>query len=581
MRFPNFLPLLLLFIACANQEPSADNQAGLLVYNAFIWTDADCYKAGEAAGAKLDGDPAPCATALLVGPDGNLLAVGTDTSQWHSQLHAGTKRVDAGGHFLMPGFIEGHAHFSGLGSSLRNLNFLRSKSWEEIVALVAERAETTPEGDWIAGRGWHQEKWDKPHDHSVGGYPVHDELSRLTATHPVILRHASGHALFANARAMELAGVNRETPDPRGGRVLRDGNGDPTGVFEERAMDLITDAYQNFVQTMTPESRKNEWLAGITAAQDECLRKGITSFQDAGTKYQELDWYQELDDADSLRLKLWVMLRHGYDRMAGDMDGLPHYGDRFTCAAIKTELDGALGSYGAWLIEPYFDNPGFTGQNTTLVATVDSIAQLALAHNMQLCVHAIGDRANRETLDVMADYVRGKDLRWRIEHAQHLDPTDIPRFAELGVIASMQGIHCTSDALFAENRLGTERAREGAYAWRSLLDAGAVVTNGTDAPVEDVDPIESFYASVTRKRVDGKAEFFPEQAMSRIEALHSYTAAPAYAAFEEDKKGKLRAGLAADFVLLSKNLLTCPETEIMDTEVLATYVDGRLAYSAK
>ncbi|MEM9258288.1 MAG: amidohydrolase, partial [Bacteroidota bacterium] len=467
-------------------------------------------------------------------------------------------------------------HFSGLGSSLRNLNFLRSKSWEEIVNMVAERVKITPRNIWISGRGWHQEKWDKPHDHSVGGYPIHDELSRLTSENPVVLRHASGHALFANKKAMEIAGVSRETPDPRGGRVLRDASGDPTGVFEERAMDLITDAYQNFLQTMTPESRKEEWLAGIRAAQEECLKKGITSFQDAGTKYREFDWYKELDEADSLRLNLWVMIRHSYNEMVDNMDELPHYGDRFTCAAIKTELDGALGSYGAWLIEPYFDNPGFVGQNTTLVETMDSIAQLAHKHNMQLCVHAIGDRANRETLNVMAKYVKpGDDRRWRIEHSQHIDPTDIPRFAELGVVASMQGIHCTSDALFAETRLGTERARTGAYPWRSLLDAGAVVTNGTDAPVEDVDPIESFYASVTRKRADGKAVFFPEQAMTRTEALHSYTAAPAFAAFQEDRLGTLAPGMDADFVILSNNLVSCPETDILTTKVLETWVAGK------
>ncbi len=515
---------------------------------------------------------------MLVSKSGAVIAVSSDTSGWAELLTANTERVNAEGNFVMPGFIEGHAHFSGLGSSLRNLNFLRSRSWDEIVEMVRERAGDTPEGDWISGRGWHQEKWDKPHDHSVGGYPVHDELSRLTASHPVILRHASGHALFANERAMAIAGVNRETPDPRGGRVLRDASGDPTGVFEERAMDLITDAYQNYIQTLTPESRKAEWLAGISAAQQECLSNGITSFQDAGTKYRELDWYKELDASDSLRLKLWVMLRHGYDEMDGNMDGLPHYGDRFTCAAIKTELDGALGSYGAWLIAPYFDNPGFNGQNTTLVATVDSIAGLAARHGMQLCVHAIGDRANHETLNVMEEYVRGKDLRWRIEHAQHIDTADIPRFGELGVIASMQGIHCTSDALFAETRLGTERARQGAYPWRSLLDAGAVVTNGTDAPVEDVNPIESFYASVTRKRADGKATFFPEQRMSRGEALHSYTAAPAYAAFEEGTKGKLAPGMAADFVVLSENLLTCPEDAILEARVLATYVDGERVF---
>ncbi|PPK86182.1 hypothetical protein CLV84_3101 [Neolewinella xylanilytica] len=559
-----FFPVFLALVAGCNGTEETDRpHADLLVYNADIWAGQD----------------QPAATALLVSSDGTIMAIGTDTAAWSDDLEGGTERIDAGGRFLMPGFIEGHAHFSGLGSSLRNLNFLRSRSWDEIVAMVEERAQETPEGVWITGRGWHQEKWDQPHDHSIGGYPLHDALSEITPDHPVVLRHASGHALFANDKAMELAGVSRETPDPRGGRILRDEVGDPTGVFEERAMDLITDAYQNFIQTMSPVERKDEWLAGIRAAQEECLRNGITSFQDAGTYFSELDWYKELDATDSLRLNLWVMLRHGYDEMSGNMAGLPHYGDRFECSAIKTELDGALGSYGAWLLEPYFDNPGFVGQNTTLVETVDSIAQLADEHGMQLCVHAIGDRANHETLNVMAKYVNDTDdKRWRIEHSQHIDPADIPRFAELGVIASMQGIHCTSDALFAETRLGTERAREGAYPWRSLLDAGAIVTNGTDAPVEDVNPIESFYATVTRKRADGKATFFPEQSMTREEALHSYTAAPAYAAFQEDERGTLAPGMQADFVMLSNNLRDCAEEDILGTEVLMTFVGGRLEY---
>ncbi len=564
LRYLAIAVLLLFLESCSNEtNTTQDTPATLLVHNATIWP----------------GQNLPPATALLVAADGTIQAIGTDTAEWSDDLAPNTTRIDAKQAFLMPGFIEGHGHFSGLGSSLRNLNFLRSRSWDEIVAMVAERAEETPTGDWITGRGWHQEKWDRPHDHSVGGYPIHDELSAMTQEHPVVLRHASGHALFANQKAMDLAGVSRETPNPRGGRILRDPVGDPTGVFEERAMDLITDAYQNFVQTMTPEARKDEWLAGIRAVQEECLRNGITSFQDAGTKFQEVEWYKELDAADSLRLNLWVMLRHSYDEMNANMQGLPHYGDRFECSAIKSELDGALGSYGAWLLEPYFDNPGFTGQNTTEVATVDSIAQLALSHDMQLCVHAIGDRANRETLDLMAKYVTpADDRRWRIEHAQHIDPADIPRFAELGVIAAMQGIHCTSDALFAETRLGTERARTGAYPWRSLLDAGAVVTNGTDAPVEDVNPIESYYASVTRARADGKAVFFPEQAMTREEALHSYTAAAAYSAFQEDVRGTLVPGLAADFVLLSNDLRSCTDAEVLETEVLATYVGGKREY---
>ena len=570
------LPLmcLLALLSCEGEPMNTNPTAKLLVHNAEIWTEQGCV--GADAGAKA----APCATALLIGSDGRVIATGNDTAAWADQLTPATQRLDAEGAFLMPGFIEGHGHFSGLGSSLRNLNFLKSKSWEEIVAMVEARAEETPAGQWISGRGWHQEKWDKPHDHSVGGYPIHDELSRLTAEHPVILRHASGHALFANQKAMDVAGVTRETPDPPGGRVLRTLDGAPTGVFEERAMDLITDAYQDYLQTLDPVARKDEWLAGIRAAEEECLRKGITTFQDAGTKYQEIEWYKELDAADSLRLNLWVMLRHRFNEMDGNMDGLPHYGDRFTCAAIKSELDGALGSYGAWLLESYADNPGFTGQNTTTLATVDSIARLALANDMQLCVHAIGDKANRETLNLMATHLEaGNDRRWRIEHAQHLHPDDIPRFAQLGVIAAMQGIHCTSDALFAENRLGEERAREGAYPWRSLLDAGAVIVNGTDAPVEDVDPLASFYASVTRARTDASGvDFFPEQAMTREEALHSYTGAAAYGAFMEQERGRLVPGQWADFVLLSGNLLTLPETELTGVRVLETYVAGERGF---
>ncbi|MEL6274435.1 MAG: amidohydrolase [Bacteroidota bacterium] len=572
-----YLPILvgvlaILITGCSNSKETA----ALILYNGKFWTEAGC----------LEGtDLGFCATVLIAGPDGRILYVGDETGEAQFAINEETQRIDLEGHFAMPGFIEGHAHFSGLGSSLRNLNFLRSRSWDEIVAMVARRAKETMAGLWITGRGWHQEKWDEPHDHSVGGYPVHDELSRLTNEHPVVLRHASGHALFANQKAMDIAGVTRETPDPYGGRILRDELGNPTGVFEERAMALITDAYQDFVQRMDPEERKNEWLAGFRAAQEECLRKGITSFQDAGSRFFEIEWYRELAAADSFDLRLWAMLRHPYREMAGNLKGLPFIDPKgfFTCRAIKTELDGALGSYGAWLLEEYFDHPGFFGQNTTKVATVDSVAQLCLANDMQMCVHAIGDRANRETLDIIDKYTKDHpeltQARWRIEHSQHLHPDDIPRFAELGVIASMQGIHCTSDALFAEKRLGTERARTGAYAWRSLLDAGAVVTNGTDAPVEDVDPIECFYASITRRRVDRpNVIFFPEQAMSREEALVSYTYAPAYAGFEEENKGTLTKGKFADITVLTNNLLSCAEEDIMGTEVVMTIVGGQVKY---
>jgi len=288
----------------------------------------------------------------------------------------------------------------------------------------------------------------------------------------------------------------------------------------------------------------------------------------------------------ALDLRLWAMVRHSARDMRGKLADYRWIGlgdHHLTVRAIKSEVDGALGAYGAWLLEPYNDKPGFSGQNTTPIEEVERIAELAVEHDMQLCVHAIGDRANRVVLDLFEEQFEehgpDRDWRWRVEHAQHLAVSDIERMARLNAIASMQAIHCTSDAPFVVKRLGMQRAREGAYAWRSLLEAGAVVTNGTDAPVEDVDPIASFYASVTRKRSDSGLLFFPEQAMTRQEAIYSYTLANAYAAFEEDIKGSLEPGKLADLVVLSQNLLTCPEEEILNTQVDMTFVGGALKYS--
>jgi hypothetical protein len=293
-------------------------------------------------------------------------------------------------------------------------------------------------------------------------------------------------------------------------------------------------------------------------------------------------------ESGDLDVRLWAMLRHSYDEMKDNMDGLPkvdvgaHF---FTCRAIKSEVDGALGAFGAWLLKAYNDKKGFTGQNTTPISEVKNIAALAMQHDMQMCVHAIGDRANRVVLNIYEEQFEQnpeKDsLRWRIEHAQHLDTADIPRFKTLGIIASMQGIHCTSDAPFVEKRLGEERSRLGAYPWRSLLDAEVLIANGTDAPVEDVDPLKCFYASVTRKRSDTGMEFYPEQRMSREEAIFSYTLGNAYAAFEESFKGSLEEGKVADIVVLSQDLTSCSDEAILDTEIRMTMIDGKVKYQAE
>lgn len=518
--------------------------------------------------------------------DDRILLVGS-TAEIEALKNDQTKVIDLKGNFAMPGFIEGHGHFSGLGKSLINLNFLKTKNWQEIVDMVAEAAKTAPPGEWIEGRGWHQEKWNEVVERNVHGYPYHDELSAVSPNNPVLLRHASGHGVFANKKAMELGGISAETLSPVGGEIVRDGSGEAIGMFEERAMSLVYAAFQEYEKTLSQDDLEKRWYKAIELAQEECLKKGITSFQDAGSKYFEVERYTQLAEEGKFDLRLWAMLRHSYDEMNGNLKQFPiidagnHF---FTCRSIKTEVDGALGSYGAWLLKSYNDKQHFVGQNTTTIEEVTNIAQLAAENDLQLCVHAIGDRANREVINIFEKNIKAnpeKDWRWRIEHAQHLHPDDIPRFKEWEIIASMQGIHCTSDAPFVVDRLGEKRAREGAYPWRSLLDAGVLIANGTDAPVEDVDPLESFYASVTRKRADTGLEFFTEQKMTREEGLYSYTLGNAYAGFEEKDKGSLEVGKLADVTVLTKDLRDCSDEEILQAEVVYTIVGGEVKFENK
>ena len=499
--------------------------------------------------------------------------------------NADTKIIDLENSFVMPGFIEGHGHFGGFGEGLQNLNFLHSKSWDDVIKLVEEKVKTAKPGEWIVGRGWHQEKWDEIPLNNVLGYPFHDELSAISPNNPVLLRHASGHAVFANERAMKEAGISKESPNPLGGEIVRDLEGEAIGVFEERAMNLVSGSYQDYLKSLDPERQKKIWFEGLELAQKECLKNGITSFQDAGTKFKELQWLREWAESGNMDIRLWAMIRESYDDMDGKLNDFPwlNLGDyHFTVRAIKSEVDGALGAFGAWLLKPYADKYGFSGQNTTPLEEVDKIASLAAKHQLQFCVHAIGDRANKEVLDIFEQKIiqmKGKESpRWRMEHAQHLDTLDIPRFKKWGIIASMQGIHCTSDAPFVVKRLGVERSRTGAYPWRSLIDNGALIANGTDVPVEEIDPIACFYASVTRKRADTGFEFFPEQRMSRKEAISSYTLWNAFAAFEENDKGSLSIGKLADMVVLSNNLLTCSDEDILNTKVLMTIVGGEIKY---
>ncbi len=486
-----------------------------------------------------------------------------------------TRVVDLEGRLAIPGFIEGHGHFLGVGQAGMQLRLSGVESWEQIVEMVAEAVAKAQPGEWIEGRGWHQEKWIHPPAGAVDGLPTHHALSAVSPDNPVVLRHASGHASLANAKAMELGGVTATTTAPEGGEIVRSEDGEPIGVFRETAASLVA--------RKTPPSEA-ELRQMVALATQECLAKGITTFQDAGSPLEWIDLLTTMADEGALRLRLWVMIRDSNERLRDRLADVRRvgYADNFlTVRAIKHSIDGALGSHGAWLLEPYSDMPGSTGLNTTSVGTIEESARLALEHGYQLCVHSIGDRANRETLDIFeAAYAENpdRDLRWRVEHAQHLHPDEIPRFASLGAIASMQAVHCTSDGPWVPQRLGEKRSREGAYVWRKLMDSGAVVTNGTDAPVEDVDPLPNFYAAVTRRMSNGEV-FYPDQVMTREEALRAYTWNVAYSGFEEDLKGSLEIGKLADITVLSKDILTIPEEEILETRVVHTIVGGKVEYS--
>jgi len=515
--------------------------------------------------------------------DGKIVMTGT-RQEIMAMAGDSTRIIDAKNHFIMPGFIEGHGHFPNFGKSLQNLNFLNDTSWQDISQKVYNKLKTADQDEWIYGRGWHQEKWTTLPDNHYGPYPDHANLSQRSLDNPVVLVHASGHALFANQKAMSTAGITRETPDPKGGKIIRDQGGRAIGIFEERAMDPILEAYREHLSRQDEAQRRETWLEAFHMAQAACLKYGITSFQDAGLTYEELELFEELAQDRALDIRFWVMLRERIEDLSDEQIkrfrkvGLAD--NHYTCKAIKTEIDGALGAHGAWLLEPYNDKEGFYGQNTTEISDVERIAKLCYDHDMQMCVHAIGDRANRETLDIIEGYNNRTDkkLRWRVEHAQHLHPSDIERFAETGAIASMQGVHCTSDAPFVEKRLGFMRARIGAYAWKSLLEKGVTIVNGTDVPVESIDPFKNFHASVTRSRLDNGMRFFVEQRMSRREALRSYTIDAAYGAFEEDLKGSLEAGKFADIVILDTHLIECEDDEIPMTKVLYTIVDGEVKY---
>jgi predicted amidohydrolase YtcJ len=493
--------------------------------------------------------------------------------------------IDLKGQLVIPGLIESHGHFMGFGQSKLTLDLMDVKDWDEIVSMVAAAAKQAKPGEWILGRGWHQEKWSSVPKPNVEGFPFHDALSKVSPDNPVMLTHASGHATFVNAKAMEAANLTRSTANPSGGEILKDASGRPIGLLRETASGIVSRAYEQWRSAKTAAERDADARRQIQLAVHAALEKGVTSFHDAGSSFATIDTLKQVASEGGLGIRLWVMVRDSNDNLRAKLAQYRAVGlndNHLTIAAIKVVADGALGSRGAWMLEPYSDSASSVGLPTNSPESIAETSRIALEHNVQLCVHAIGDRANREVLNV---YERAfklrpdqKDLRWRIEHAQHISAADIPRFGQLGVIPAMQANHATSDAPYVLARLGAKRAEEGAYVWQKLMKTGAIIANGTDVPVERIDPMANFYATITRKTKDGSA-FFGDQKMSRAEALKSYTWNGAFAAKEETLKGSIAVGKLADITVLSKDIMTVAEDQIVTTTVSYTIVGGKVSYS--
>jgi hypothetical protein len=556
--------LFMIFFIVNRRQREAIEPADLLLINGKIVTV----------------DAAVPAASWIAVRKGRIAALGAEPADYKRHVGDKTEIIDLGGALAIPGLIESHGHFTGLGASKMILDLTKARSWDDIVAMVTEAAAAAKPGDWILGRGWHQDKWDRVPEPNVNGLPIHNALSQATPNNPVLLTHASGHSSFANAKAMELSKITKATTDPDGGEIIRDAKGNAIGAFLETAQSLVR--YQ--AGHYTPEEAQAQSRKQIELASRECLVHGVTTFHDAGNSFATVDLYKKMAEEGTLPVRLYVMLGAGSKalaekgasyRMIGAVD------NHLTVRTIKRLIDGALGAHGAWLLEPYADLPTSTGLNTESIEEMKATAEFAIANGFQFATHAIGDRGNRETLDIYEEAFKAHpektDLRWRIEHAQHLSLDDIPRFGKLGVIPAMQAIHCTSDAPWVYKRLGEKRAGEGAYVWRKLMDTGVVIPNGTDVPVEPIDPMSCFYAAVTRKLKDGTT-FFPDQRMTREEALRSYTINGAYAGFEEGLKGSLSVGKLADITVLDRDIMTCPEDDIPGTGVLYTIIGGRVLY---
>ena len=529
------------------------------------------------SGTIYTADDANSVVEAVVIEKGRFTFVG-DLATAQSKARVGHRHIALGTATGYPGFIESHGHLSSLGEAITNLDLNGVDSYQTIVGMVADAAAKASPGQVIKGRGWHQSKWSKEPSVTVDGFPTHRSLSEVSPNNPVFLGHANGHTALVNQAAMDALNLNYSTPTPDGGVIVKDGKGDPTGILHENAIDL---AY-----SLTALSKESS-MAAILAAQTHAFKWGITNFHDAGAGSTDIEAQLALDESKQLKLRVYTMVSAQDEALTDYWLARPPLiadgNSRLTIRSFKAVMDGALGSRTAWLHQPYTDEPGTSGVQTFDESRLVEIMNRSNTHGWQINTHAIGDKANTVVLDAIDEAsLTERDHRSRIEHSQHLLPSDIDRFSTLGVIASIQAIHMSSDRPWAIDRLGKERIESGAYLWRDLLNAGVHIANGTDVPVEPINPVANFYASVARKTLKGLPADGYEigQKLSRQETLKSMTLWNAYAAFEEAEVGSISVGKRADMTVTDQNLMTVDETMILATKPVMTIVGGEVVFSS-
>lgn len=505
-------------------------------------------------------------TVMVVDDGGKILATGDEALL---ARFPDAVRIDGRGNFVLPGLIDTHAHVLSFGIAKTRVDLVGTGSLEEALARLDRYARSNPDEAWVLGRGWNQELWPERR------FPRAGDLDALIDERPVWLRRIDGHAGWANSRALEISGISRDTPDPEGGRILRDENGDATGILIDKAMALIEDRL--------PATTRDDIRRAVELAIPTLLSFGLTGVHDAGIDREQAEVYRAMADDGALDLRIYAMIAGAAENLDAIGKPIRRYGnDRLEIASVKLYSDGALGSRGAAMIEPYHDEPASRGLPFWTQDQLEGFVAKANGMGFQVGIHAIGDLGNRMSLDAFDRVQRGRPspLRNRIEHAQVISLEDLPRFRALGVIAAMQPTHATSDMNMAENRVGPERIA-GAYAWRRLLDSGAVIAAGSDFPIEHANPFHGLYAAVSRQSRDGKPEggWYADQAMTRAEALRSFTLDAAYAAHQEDRLGSLEPGKWADFIIVDRNYFDVPVDQIDDIRVLETWIGGKRVYA--